>query len=191
MGRVSKIMKTEILTASLCVIEDVKSASLIRVTPTEIIPDFVGFGSPHVIQDKPEEIVIQPQINGRDMSIVHFIFQGVYQWQLAFRMTGVNGVGWKGAANLLWSSPWEELYPTLLEGDSNKISRLPKFGTKTGKKIVEELFGKPEKSKPVNEEAVEALKALGYSAAEAKNRVKKSMDGNPGASTEELVSLSL
>lgn len=108
-------------------------------------------------------------------------------------LIGVNGIGPKSALGILSALRPDVLRMAVASGDAKTISRAPGVGPKTAQRIIldlkdkirpedvlagglEESLAVPEEISGVGQagkEAVEALTALGYSAAEAAGAVKK------------------
>ena len=109
------------------------------------------------------------------------------------QLIGVNGSGPKSALGILSALRPDVLRMAVASGDAKTISRAPGVGPKTAQRIIldlkdkirpedvlagglEESLAVPEEISGVGQagkEAVEALTALGYSAAEAAGAVKK------------------
>ena len=101
-------------------------------------------------------------------------------------LLGVNGVGPKGAMGILSGITADELRFAVLSDDVKTLSKAPGIGKKTAQKMILELkdklklaheqekaeLGEAEKEDG-RQEAVEALVALGYSAADALRAVRK------------------
>lgn len=128
--------------------------------------------------------------------------------ELFLQLTSVSGIGPKTALGLLGSMPLRDLSLAILLGDVNALSRAPGIGKKTAQRIALELKDKisqadvsapagGDASSPapafVNtdaaSEAVEALTALGYSSAEARNAVSRIRD--QADTPEDLIRLAL
>lgn len=103
-------------------------------------------------------------------------------------LIGVNGVGPKAALSLLSAFSAESLSSAIMLSDVKKISSAQGIGKKTAERIILELKDKVSLTVPdvegelssdtaydkgVEAEAVSALKALGYSAYEAAEAVKR------------------
>ena len=109
------------------------------------------------------------------------------------QLIGINGIGPKSALGILSALRPDVLRMAVASGDAKTISRAPGVGPKTAQRIIldlkdkirpedvlagglEESLAVPEEISGVGQagkEAVEALTALGYSAAEAAGAVKK------------------
>ncbi len=103
-------------------------------------------------------------------------------------LIGVNGVGPKAALSMLSAFSAESLSSAIMLSDVKKISSAQGIGKKTAERIILELKDKVSLTVPdiegelssdtaydkgVEAEAVSALKALGYSAYEAAEAVKR------------------
>ena len=95
----------------------------------------------------------------------------------------VSGIGPRGALGILSTVTPDNLRFAILSEDAKTIAKAPGIGVKTAKKLIIELKDKLDLSEAlelskehngtVRAEAVEALTALGYSAAESLSAVKK------------------
>lgn len=108
--------------------------------------------------------------------------------QMFLQLRGVNGIGPKSAIQILSALPPRDLALALATGDAAALARAPGVGKKLAQRLILELKDKvtPEElvgaaaagpvslpaSDPANE-AVEALMALGYQAAEAARAVSR------------------
>ena len=125
------------------------------------------------------------------MSLFGFLFR--QDLAMFKQLIGVNGIGPKSALGILSALRPDVLRMAVASGDAKTISRAPGVGPKTAQRIIldlkdkirpedvlagglEESLAVPEEISGVGQagkEAVEALTALGYSAAEAAGAVKK------------------
>lgn len=109
---------------------------------------------------------------------------------------GVTGIGPRIACSILSRFTPERLHAALADEDVTLLATVPGIGRKTAARMIVELKGKlPELGGPmaagaprslVDAEAIEALKALGYSAAEA-NVAIASLPRTESATVEERV----
>ncbi|MCH5253718.1 MAG: Holliday junction branch migration protein RuvA [Lachnospiraceae bacterium] len=125
------------------------------------------------------------------------------------KLITVNGIGPKGGLAILSVMSADELRFAILAGDAKAISKAPGVGAKTAERVILDLKDKisledalgPKESislgslsgdDAVNEknEAVEALVALGYSAAEALRAVKQ-VEITENTTVEEILKASL
>ena len=109
-------------------------------------------------------------------------------------LTGVSGIGPRTALNLLSFRSPEALAAAILTGDLDAFTGVHNIGKKNAARIILELKSKLEREQievPVttngsDAEAVSALTALGYTAAEAR-RALGAIDASPGLDLEEKV----
>ena len=120
-------------------------------------------------------------------------------------LTAVSGVGPRMALGLLGSMPLRDLHIAILMDDITALSRAPGIGKKTAQRIALELKDKVSQESvalpaadgrpaaaPASDhvtEAMEALEALGYSAAEARGALSRLPDRS--GSADELIRLAL
>ncbi len=136
-----------------------------------------------------------------DMSLCGFFSKE--EMQMFELLTSVSKIGPKvGLAILSFASPGQ-LGAYILSEDVSKLSKAPGVGKKTAERIVLELKDKVDKNNvefeptllsnaPIavsKDEAVDALVALGYSSAEAKEAVDKCK--KDGLNTEDIIKKSL
>lgn len=93
-------------------------------------------------------------------------------------LIGVSGIGPRGALAILGISSIETLSKAISTGDTSYLTKISGIGRKTAEKIVIELrdkVGKESAGASLQGEldALEALKALGYSQNEAREALKK------------------
>lgn len=125
-------------------------------------------------------------------------------------LLGVNGIGPKAGLGILSALTADELRFAVLADDAASIAKAPGIGKKTAQKLILELKDKLNledafEQKLVNQaqnvqtvsaaddaaqEAVQALAALGYSAADALRAVKK-VEGADTMSVEEILKAAL
>lgn len=142
----------------------------------------------------------------REDAMELFGFSSREEKRMFLSLTGVSGVGPKMALALLGSMPLKELNLAILLGDVTALSRAPGIGKKTAQRIALELKDKVSQedvsavsaggAAPVQSmaadcvtEALEALQALGYTPAEARNAVQSVRDQSD--KTDELIKLAL
>ncbi len=93
-------------------------------------------------------------------------------------LISVSGIGPKGALSILGTTTIETLKTAIRTGDTGYLTKISGIGRKTAEKIVIELrdkLGKETEGTTLREEmdALEALKALGYSQNEARDALKE------------------
>lgn len=106
------------------------------------------------------------------------------------KLIAVNGIGPKGALNILSAMSAEELRFAILSGDAKAISKAPGIGNKSAERIILDLRDKihvtsdtvspdhasvkdSQSGSDARNEAIEALSALGYSPAEALKAIRQ------------------
>lgn len=140
-----------------------------------------------------ESVKIYTYFSVREDGMSLFGFLSRQDLAMFKQLIGVNGIGPKSALGILSALKPDVLRMAVASGDAKTISRAPGVGPKTAQRIIldlkdkirpedvlagglEESLAVPEEISGVGQagkEAVEALTALGYSAAEAAGAVKK------------------
>ena len=140
-----------------------------------------------------ESVKIYSYFSVREDGMSLFGFLSRQDLAMFKQLIGVNGIGPKSALGILSALRPDVLRMAVASGDAKTISRAPGVGPKTAQRIIldlkdkirpedvlagglEESLAVPEEISGVGQagkEAVEALTALGYSAAEAAGAVKK------------------
>lgn len=125
-------------------------------------------------------------------------------------LIGVNGIGPKGALGILSSISSNDLRFAVLAEDEKTIAKTPGIGPKTAKKLILELKDKfsieeafesklaqgaievPEQAdyRGMAQEAIEALKALGFSGTEAGKAVS-AVEITPDMTADDVLKLAL
>lgn len=121
-------------------------------------------------------------------------------------LISVNGVGAATARIMLSSLTVDELSRAILDQDVKRVQKVKGIGAKTAQRILLELRDKidpfasqtsadgilsPSSGNKNREEALSALVMLGFPKAASEKVVNKMAEGNPEASVEELIKLSL
>ncbi len=137
----------------------------------KILSDVESFSNVEVgkeIEAYTKVIVSQDDIivYGFDSKRKRFVFE---------KLISVSKIGPKSAIKILSSSDTEYLVSCIVNGEVEKLSKVPGVGSKSAERIITELKDKFEKADFDSEslEAIEALVALGYSHSNARNVVKK------------------
>lgn len=131
-----------------------------------------------------EDVFFNTYFSVKEDSMELYGFSSEKDLEMFNLLIGVNGVGPKAALSLLSSFTAEALSAAVIKSDSKTIASAQGIGAKTAQRIILELADKvaaysTEEASVVQEasgsanEAVSALMALGYSAAEASEAVKK------------------
>lgn len=125
----------------------------------------------------------------REQEITLYGFSSDKEKGLFEKLLSVSGIGPKTALQII-SQSVELFLDAVAKGDVDFVSRTPGLGKKTAQKVILELKGKLDLSEDIPfqsrayEEALEALKNLGYDHSEVKEHLKKSPEN---ASAEEMV----
>lgn len=127
-------------------------------------------------------------------------FSSADERKLFQRLMGTTGVGPALAMNLLSTLTGERLVRAVREGDLATLTQVPRVGKKLAERLVLELRdkldgadvptsgGKSVSSAGPSADAVRALVALGYQAADAERAVRSALDGAPkGETTADLI----
>ena len=166
----------------------------------ELVLDVHGVGysltcSMTTLQQCPatgEKMKVYTYLAVREDGVDLFGFSSREEKRMFLKLTGVSGIGPKGALAILGSMPLSDLRLAILTGDANALSRAPGIGKKTAQRLVLELKDKlgvlptvdgvipPVVAAPATgnaEEAVRALTSLGFTAGEASQAVGQ-LDGS-------------
>jgi holliday junction DNA helicase RuvA len=126
-------------------------------------------------------------------------FASAEERKLFQRLMGTTGVGPALAMNLLSTLTGERLVRAVREGDLTTLTRVPRVGKKLAERLVLELrdklegavevgAGKAAPSGGASADAVRALVALGYQAADAEKAVRGALEGAPkGETTPDVI----
>lgn len=147
------------------------------------------------IGEPGDEVELVTHLHVREDQITLFGFATAEELQLFEVLISVSGVGPKVALSLLSSAPPLEIHRAIASEDVALLSSVPGIGKKTASRIIFDLRGKlPE---PVggpagpafaagDVEAMEALQALGYTGAEARDALAR-VERREGQTVEERV----
>lgn len=116
-----------------------------------------------------EEVLIYTYQQFREDAQILFGFQNLEDHDLFVRLISVKGIGPKIAMGALSAASSNTIITAIETGDATSLKRLPGIGAKAASQIVLDLKGKLVEAdieeKAVNQnlqDAVEALKSLGY-----------------------------
>ncbi|MCR5734510.1 MAG: Holliday junction branch migration protein RuvA [Lachnospiraceae bacterium] len=142
-----------------------------------------------------DEIKIYTHLSVREDAMLLYGFLTKDDLDLYRMLLSVNGVGPKAALSVLSALSSDDLRFAILSNDAKTISKTPGIGPKTAQRIIidlkdrvdlEDTFEKKLSKKESDEDkeksrlqsdAVEALTALGYPAADSLRAVKKAYEG--------------
>ncbi|WP_421072272.1 Holliday junction branch migration protein RuvA [Pelotomaculum propionicicum] len=143
------------------------------------------------------EIMLHTNLVVREDGFYLYGFQGENELAFFLKLLNVSGVGPRGALAVLSIYTPGELGRAIAGEDIASLTRVPGIGKKTAARIVLELKDKVSDLFDSNDprdlaigrenDALEALEALGYSAVEARRAVKEAQAGLEEPQTEELV----
>ena len=156
-----------------------------------------------------KECTLHTHLSVREDAMELFGFEKREEREMFRRLISVSGIGPKSALFVLGSMPLSDLRLAILTGDLNALSRAPGIGKKTAQRITLELKDKvtqdalqsgvsmedmafQDMEAPAQDalgEAMQALKALGYSPQEAAAALK-SVKGQ-GETADEMIRLAL
>lgn len=172
-----------------------------------IVPNTVNRILPRI----GEEIFLYTYMQIREDGISLFGFADKDDLYIFKLLITVNGIGPKGAVGILSALSADDLRFAVLAEDAKTIERAPGIGRKTASKLILELKDKfsleeayekkmthnlnvpsisLSESSLIKDEAVQALVALGYSAADAVKAVKQ-VDIKDGMTSEDILKQSL
>ncbi len=181
--------------------------------PGSLVIDVGGVGyllsvSMNTLQETPpvgEPMKAYTYLSVREDAMELFGFSSPEEKSMFTRLLTVSGIGPKVALAILGSMPLRDLTLAIVTGDIATLSRAPGVGKKTAQRLALELKEKVDQSDldyapaaggpvtPVQEdaaqEALAALQALGYTAAEAAKAVSQVRGQSDSAN--ELVRLAL
>lgn len=125
-----------------------------------------------------EEIFLFLHTHVREDAIDLYGFLERRELEFFEMLLGVAGIGPKSALTILGIASIETLRKAIGTGDTGYLTKVSGIGRKTAEKIVIELRDKIGEEKDGSSlqgelDALEALKSLGYSQAEARNALKK------------------
>lgn len=164
--------------------------------------------SMNTLQETPpagEKMKVYTYLSVREDAMELFGFASREEREMYLRLLSVSGIGPKVALSILGAMPLRDLTLAIVTGDVTSLSRAPGVGKKTAQRLALELKDKVEQSDldyaptasgaftPVQEdaaqEALAALQALGYTAAEAARAIGQVRGQSDSAN--ELVRLAL
>lgn len=164
-----------------------------------------------LLPEAGEEVRLYTYLQVREDAFVLFGFFTREDRKLFQQLLGVSGIGPKAALGVLTALSADDLRFAVLADDAKTIAKAPGIGLKTARKLIlelkdrlslEEAFENRLESKAASlgeiasgsgaarNEAVEALTALGYAAAEAWKAVRK-VEGADSMNVEEILKAAL
>lgn len=149
------------------------------------------------------DALLRAQVNSEVLLFVHthvredaidlYGFINLEEQEFFELLIGVSGIGPKGALSILSIATLETLRKAIVTGDTAYLTKVSGIGKKTAEKIIIELRDKvgEERGGSLQGEldALEALKSLGYSQAEAREALKKTTSENTNAKIKEALKI--
>jgi holliday junction DNA helicase RuvA len=134
----------------------------------------------------------------REDSIDLFGFSSQFEKELFLLLISVSGIGPKTAMEILSNTSLSGFRKAIITADIKTISQIKGIGKKTAEKLIFELkdkmkeFHVPDREIPVSErafdEAIEALRTLGFTYVQAKEAVETAMVRlTKDASTQQII----
>jgi Holliday junction DNA helicase RuvA len=125
-----------------------------------------------------DEVFLWTYLHVREDALDLFGFSEYTELEFFQMLLNVSGIGPKSALTILSIATVETLKKAIGSGDISYLTKISGIGKKTAEKIVIELRDKLEDSGADSNlqgelDALEALKSLGYSQAEAREALKK------------------
>ncbi|MGL5977833.1 MAG: Holliday junction branch migration protein RuvA [Erysipelotrichaceae bacterium] len=168
-----------------------------------VIVDHRGLGyrihvpNPHLISMEGE-LLFHTYHHVREDAQMLFGFLQQQEYTMFCKLIGVKGVGPKTALHILGACDVAALVQAIASNDVAFIKKLPGIGPKSASQIVLDLKGKLVEAEakpttiqnPLVDDAVDALKALGYKAVEI-NSVKKELAAYQASSSNDMVRYAL
>lgn len=144
----------------------------------------------------PTNIDIYTHLQIREDAQVLYGFESKDQYKMFHMLLSVDGVGPKTAHNVVSSLPVSEIMDAVHEKNVESLTVVSGLGKKTAQKIILELAGKLKTEFdissiieiPIDNDALDALVALGYKVSDAKEMLK-SID--PSLPVEKKIQLAL
>lgn len=165
-----------------------------------VVIDVAGVGYKVFVPRQPEsdDVILHTHHVVREDGQFLFGFATRDELALFEMLTSVSGVGPRAALALLAVSRPADLAAAIASGDSAALARAPGVGKKTAERLIVDLRGKIARAAegalpggaPIEDEAVAALQALGYTPAEAAAAIRR-VPPEGKASTEERVRAAL
>lgn len=143
--------------------------------------------------DVGDEVEVRTHLVVREDVLALYGFVGADELHLFEALIAVTGVGPRLACAILSVIRPDAMYAAVEQGDADLLATVPGIGKKTAARLIVELRGKLPESGRVfaalssdDADVVAALRALGYSLAEANTAVAR-IGKQGGATTEERI----
>ena len=185
--------------------------TLVSVKPLYIVLDVQGIGYQIQVANPfrftsllDQEVMIYIHQAVREDAITLYGFKEEQEKELFMKLLNVSGIGPKSALNIVAHTNINEFAFAIENEDEKYLTKFPGVGKKTARQMILDLKGKlnewltiPQTTttqttesnvqhKEIYEEAIEALKALGYTSREL-NQIAQQLRKEQGATTDDLV----
>jgi Holliday junction DNA helicase RuvA len=153
------------------------------------------------IQDLDKGILYTSLLIREDAHILYGFFD-LAEKEMFQHLFSVSGIGASTARVMLSYMKPDELARAIVQGDTRTLEGIKGIGKKTAERMVVELRDKlakqplesnisPLKNNTLQQDALNALTALGINRAAAEQAIKKTLVSEPGLVVEELIKKSL
>ncbi|MBK7291333.1 MAG: Holliday junction branch migration protein RuvA [Chitinophagaceae bacterium] len=146
--------------------------------------------------------ILQTALLIREDAHILYGFFDLAEKEMFLHLISVSGVGASTARVMLSYMKPDELASAIIQGDTRTLEGIKGIGKKSAERLVVELRDKlakqpldsnisPLKNNTLQQDALNALTALGIGRQQAGQAIEKTMTANPNLSVEELIKLAL
>jgi len=146
--------------------------------------------------------ILQTALLIREDAHILYGFFDLAEKEMFLHLISVSGVGASTARVMLSYMKPDELASAIIQGDTKTLEGIKGIGKKSAERLVVELRDKlakqpldsnisPLKNNTLQQDALNALTALGIGRQQAGQAIEKTMTANPNLSVEELIKLAL
>ena len=146
--------------------------------------------------------ILQTALLIREDAHILYGFFDLAEKEMFLHLISVSGVGASTARVMLSYMKPDELASAIIQGDTRTLEGIKGIGKKSAERLVVELRDKlakqpldsnisPLKNNTLQQDALNALTALGIGRQQAGQAVEKTLAANPNLSVEELIKLAL
>ena len=149
-----------------------------------------------------EKGVLHTSLLIREDAHILYGFFDLAEKEIFMQLISVSGIGASTARVMLSYMKPEELAKAIIQGDTRTLEGIKGIGKKTAERMVLELRDKlakhplesnisPLKNNTLQQDALNALTALGINRQAASQAIEKTFAANPNLSVEELIKMAL
>lgn len=146
--------------------------------------------------------ILQTALLIREDAHILYGFFDLAEKEMFLHLISVSGVGASTARVMLSYMKPDELASAIIQGDTRTLEGIKGIGKKSAERLVVELRDKlakqpldsnisPLKNNTLQQDALNALTALGIARQQAGQAIEKTIAANPNLSVEELIKLAL